>query len=63
MLVVNHPGQSKYYDLFFEIDRDSRTITSSWSEKYSTINEDGALWGAPTRKMYMLPGWDDNNVL
>ena len=66
-MVVNDPDQSTYYDMFFTLESDNNVgaltteITSVWSKEYTTI--DDALYGAPTRKLYMLEGWADDNIL
>jgi hypothetical protein len=66
-MVVNDPDQSTYYDMFFSLESDNSVgtltteITSVWSKEYTTISD--ALYGAPTRKLYMLEGWADDNIL
>ena len=54
MMVINDPDQNTIYDLFFELDiadNGDRTIASTYSREFSTIND--ALYGSPTRVLNM----------
>jgi len=62
-VTINTPDETSFYDLFFILDSDYSTITKSFSEKYTTTNKSQALFGAPTRKIEILEGWDKDNIV
>ena len=62
-LIINDQRKTAITDLFFLLDSDYSKITKSYEEYYSTVNTVKKTSGSPTRKTFIMKGWDNNNVL
>ena len=62
-LIINDQRRTAITDLFFLLDSNYSKITKSYEEYYSTVNTVKKTSGSPTRKTFIMKGWDNNNVL